>query len=68
MRFRRPLGPNGTIINILSGKTGREQNPPTPQKIMDFFDNLVPLGRIGPPFWRPQDIEGGPQIDRLKSK
>ena len=37
MSFQTPLGPNGTVINMVSATTGREQNPPHPETIMQLL-------------------------------
>ena len=53
------------VITIVSGKTGREQNPLHLEKFMQLFDNLETF-RV--PFWRPLDFERGPKIDQFVKK
>ena len=44
MSFKKPLGPNGTVITmVVSGKAGRETNPPGLEILMHLFDNLAKI-------------------------
>ena len=45
---------------MVSGKAGRESNPPGREAIMELFDNLVPLGRFWVPFGRRWILKGSP--------
>ena len=47
MTFKKPLGPNGAVITMASGKAGREQNPLGLEILMRFLTiwrYLVDLG------------------------
>ena len=68
MTFKKPLGPNDTLITMVSGKAGRERNPPLSESPVQPFDNMAPHGQFWIPFWRPLDFEGGPQSDSFLSK
>ena len=57
----KPLGPNGTVITVISGQAGREQNSPPAEQLMEVFDTVAPLGRFRVPFWRPLDFEWVPK-------
>ena len=46
MVFFKPLGPNSTVIIVVSGKTGREQNCPGREILVIFFNKLAALGRF----------------------
>ena len=62
MTFYKPLGPNGIVIIIVSGKAGREKNLPGPQKVMDFLTTLRHMVDFGSHFSAHWISERGPQI------
>ena len=50
MTFKKPLGPNGTVITMVSGKTGRETNPRRSETFMQLFNNLETIDDFGSHF------------------
>ena len=67
MTFPKPLGPNGTVIIIFSGKAGRTKKTPRPQTFMELFDKLANIDDLGSHlattgFWR-----GSPNRPFLKN-
>ena len=63
--FWKPLGPNGTVIIMVSGKTGREQNLSPPQTNMFFLTTWCHLVDFGYHFGAYWILNGGPQIDHF---
>ena len=61
----KPLGPNGTEIIMVSGKAGRETNPPHPEQFMQLFDNLANIIDFGYHFCTHWILKGGPNINRF---
>ena len=47
MTFQKTLGPNGTVITMVSGEAGRETNHSLSESPVQLFDNIAPHGR----FW-----------------
>ena len=65
MTFKNTLGPNGTIVNMVSGKTSRELNPPLAESFMQLFDSSSKMLDLGFHFGAHWILNGGPQIDNL---
>ena len=50
MSFKKPLGPNGTVIRMVPRKAGRAQNTPPAENFMQLFDILVNIVDLGSHF------------------
>ena len=61
MAFQKQLGPDGTIIRMVSGKAGRETNPPHPQTFMQLFDNFEKIVDFGSHFGAHSVFKGVPK-------
>ena len=61
MTFKKPLRPSGTIVIDVSGKTGRETNPPSAENVMELFDNLANIVDFGSHFGAHWILKGVPK-------
>ena len=65
MTFYEPLGSNGTVITMVSGKAGREKTPSSLGNIHASFWQFGENYRFVAAFWRPLDFEWGSQNRQL---
>ena len=68
MTFKKPLGPNGTVITMASGKTGRKQTTPPQKLLMQRFDNLVKIVDFGSHCGAHWILKGVPKIDHFRRR
>ena len=66
--FKNPLGPNGTVITLVSRKAGREQNPLHSESFMHLFGNLAKMVHVGSHFGAHWILKGGSQIENVWNK
>ena len=60
MTFKKPLGPNLTVIIMVPGKSGRENNPPTDGKTISFLYFGTTWVDLGSYFGAYQLLKGSP--------